>query len=400
MGIESRVTLIIFLWAGFLVVGCSDSTGPSTDSQTHWMETCNSETDCDDWLVCHCGLCTLVCEDRAACSSLGEAVSCIGTQQGPADDICLDEPSESPGVCLPSCQSDSGCEAFGGGVCTQGVCVGSVTPPEFDVDADASTGETSSDCPVARPQVRLTEVGGQWHNSLEAAPQDVVDLDAATSSVSGGSISEYEWTISDSPPGSAVELVGSTEARTSVGLDIVGRYEFDLTVTDDQGQNNCDPASTVVTVAPDTDIYIELVGGAGAVDGPDGPRLELHLVHPSGSWNEFPTDCTIENRTPDWGDSDSSDDDPVLDVPGGDVLVPTTIRLDKPEGGVYQLGVLCTAPAGTLCPSRLRVYLSGEEPAEMETTALEGAQFWEAGAIRWLDRFVSTRGRIINNGIP
>ncbi len=198
---------------------------------------------------------------------------------------------------------------------------------------------------------------------------------------------------------SALEL-GASGYLTKPLDNQVGRYEFSLTVTDDNERTNCDPASVVVTVTPSTDVYIELVAGGGAVSGPDGPPLELHFVQPGGTWNDFPTDCTVQNRTPDWGESALDTDDPVLDLPGVASQVPTTIRLDQPEEGVYQIGVLCTAEEGTPCPSLLRVYLNGESPVELETDQLEALQFWDAGRIRWTEGSVSSIDRILMNGIP
>lgn len=91
---------------------CSGSdSGPSTDSETHWMETCEQDSDCPADLSCLCDTCTATCDDT--CDDVADAATCL-----PAPTGCglAGEP-----VCLVECTGDEACEE--GYECAQGGCV-------------------------------------------------------------------------------------------------------------------------------------------------------------------------------------------------------------------------------------------------------------------------------------
>jgi hypothetical protein len=66
----------------------SDS-GGGTDSNTHFLQDCSSDADCDG-LACECGICTERCSRDAACQKLSTTAFC-SAYSGCAAPICLDE---------------------------------------------------------------------------------------------------------------------------------------------------------------------------------------------------------------------------------------------------------------------------------------------------------------------
>lgn len=110
------------LWKrGFIVLlgwlFCSCSSADSGDSQTNWLRSCRTDSECGD-LRCLCGLCTLPCSDTAACS--GErGASCVNASDSGAIAQCSGRPPAAPGLCLRDC-SASACAA--GQMCVAGVC--------------------------------------------------------------------------------------------------------------------------------------------------------------------------------------------------------------------------------------------------------------------------------------
>jgi hypothetical protein len=90
--------LLVFLAAASLAA-CARSHGPEPDSETHFLEAC--DTICPEELECLCGVCTLSCEDDVECSGLALAARCDapvttdGRQCAPTDlapGICQVEP--------------------------------------------------------------------------------------------------------------------------------------------------------------------------------------------------------------------------------------------------------------------------------------------------------------------
>ncbi len=108
------ITTLLFCALGLMA--CSG--GPSTDSETHWMQSCEADADCDADLSCICNVCTLECDGD--CSALGELATC-----GQAPQWCGDASGQ---LCLIECENSDECE--NGASCEGGLCV---DPGGFDI---------------------------------------------------------------------------------------------------------------------------------------------------------------------------------------------------------------------------------------------------------------------------
>lgn len=115
--------------------GNSESTG--TDSNTHWLEECDDDSDCGS-LACVCGACSKPCDTAAACEGFGANAVCV------VPTTC-DEPSP-PAVCDVQCTTGAECRFLGAaGVCRGGVCrVERSTPTDGECQAmDAAENGTN-----------------------------------------------------------------------------------------------------------------------------------------------------------------------------------------------------------------------------------------------------------------
>jgi hypothetical protein len=99
-----RAAALLVLMFLALLPGCESDTGaPSTNSQTHWLRSCEADADCEDALSCLCGVCTRACEATEACAGLdGEAV-CASPEAAQATEACGAAGATLPavGLCLP-----------------------------------------------------------------------------------------------------------------------------------------------------------------------------------------------------------------------------------------------------------------------------------------------------------
>ncbi len=115
-----------------LTVGCKSEGPPSTSSQTNWLVSCQSSSECGD-LECVCGTCTLDCSTMRSCAEL-EGATCVAANSPGAVALCggVSSPAD---VCAIPCDSGS-CPQ--GTSCVAGICSPDVTPSTF-VTIDTST---------------------------------------------------------------------------------------------------------------------------------------------------------------------------------------------------------------------------------------------------------------------
>lgn len=126
---------MLALLGSALLAGCYGSSGQQAkDGQSHWLEICSSASDCSDGEICACGVCTIACEQSAAC---GAGSSCEGVAARAA---CADAPSNVARVCLTTCDGEDLCG--GSGVsCASGACVATtLAEPVTDAGIDSGTG--------------------------------------------------------------------------------------------------------------------------------------------------------------------------------------------------------------------------------------------------------------------
>lgn len=119
------VALVLGAFGLGMVPSCaSTEASGGTDSNTHWLEQCQTDKDCGS-LVCRCGACTKPCAETAACGVFGANASC-------AAEVC----DTGAKACVAPCNTAADCPHGGGGFeCAGGRCA-------------ATAGPTGGPCPA------------------------------------------------------------------------------------------------------------------------------------------------------------------------------------------------------------------------------------------------------------
>lgn len=141
-----RAALFFIPMAIATAFGCAASAA-DPDSETHWLRSCNVDSDCGQGLSCLCNTCTLPC-GVSNCKGLGANASCVT----PTAEALVDDCQLAPGIalCAKACSKDADCSATGAGLrCIGGAClVGAPTSSAGrstvgDGGNDASASRTS-----------------------------------------------------------------------------------------------------------------------------------------------------------------------------------------------------------------------------------------------------------------
>ena len=129
--------------------GSGSGSGPLTDSESHFMSICMSDTDCgDEGLMCLCGVCTQVCETPDSACGLDTPSLCTPEAQLPDELFCASTIAADEGICLATCAVNSDCDTLRGEhVCVAGSCVPEplVVEPDVGVPDAADVGDTAAD---------------------------------------------------------------------------------------------------------------------------------------------------------------------------------------------------------------------------------------------------------------
>jgi len=100
-------------WIAFLcaatVAACApaDRSDPSTDTESHWLESCASGASCPEGANCVCGICSTPCSGSGSCKEVPGATTC--TTKPEVRSTCPQ--LQDTGACLESCDSDAECRA-------------------------------------------------------------------------------------------------------------------------------------------------------------------------------------------------------------------------------------------------------------------------------------------------
>jgi len=140
------------------------------------------------------------------------------------------------------------------------------------------------------------------------------------------------YPVSDGDPGDTYSYVVDLHRGNNViRVLVIGNFD----ATAQQDLQNILGASDPFEIYCQTDeinIRAVLTWNIDVVD------VDLHLIAPGGNaWTE--NDCYFSNKTPNWGDSASTLDDPALDVDNTDGYGPETIVLPSPVDGLYTIMV-------------------------------------------------------------
>ena len=252
------------------------------------------------------------------------------------------------------------------------------------------------DCPVA-----MVDISEQ----SPVAPGTIVHLSGLESYSPVNTVAEYTWSSEEPPGGLGSFHPNQSSPSPTFSAMLAGKYHFNLEVKDSEGKQSCVPASTMIRVAPEHALYIELTWFTpGDPDPYDqgfaaGPDLDLHLSHPDAEgqdldgdgeaepWFDPTFDCYWFNASPDWGPfSPPTDDDPHLTIEDVDGGGPEAIGFDIPESGAsYRIAVHAWQDHG-FGPSiaTVRVYLLGDQIFQSQAVPLVMNDLWEVAEVTWL----------------
>lgn len=322
-------------------------------------------------------------------------------------DPVLYTPDTHPDLCTGP--PDEPCEVTDGAVMT----VTSSDEEKSPLDIEVRGVGTNNHCPVAVARARIRGSGDPWTTTIDAIPLDTLEFDGRDSTDSEGDIAAYQWEVSDRPSGSVADFSpNGAVPNPTFFLDLAGTYVFTLNVFDGAGTISCDPAEVVAVVTPDEAIHVQLVwhtpGDPDETDrgGGRGSDVDLHFLHPLGSWDVAPYDCFWRNKEPNWGDRNSSADDPSLDIDDTDGAGPENINLNEPEGSpaepfTYQVGVFYYSDHNYgPSDSTVRIFINGHERFAATFPNLEDRQFWDVARIEWPSAEITRIHRLYPSGFP
>lgn len=218
-------------------------------------------------------------------------------------------------------------------------------------------------------------------NTACVLPRATVQLDGRQSRDRDGQGLSYSWRITKVPLGSIARISDPASAMPTVSVDMVGDFLVCLAVTNATGLTSTEACVTIHVVLS-VNIHMQLVWNTPNTD------LDLHLLHPKGSWGVAPWDCYSLNHSPDWRVPLDPSDDPRLDRDDVEGCGPENINLNQPEEGLtYKVGVHYFADrgGGPTVPT-IRIFINGSLAYEKVGSALQGVgHFWETAAIAWSD---------------
>lgn len=116
----------------------------------------------------------------------------------------------------------------------------------------------------------------------------------------------------------------------------------------------------------------------------NGTDVDLHFVGPGGTFYEAPNDCYYANKTPDWGVTGDTSDNPFLDVDDVDGYGPEEINLGAAAPGRYDAYVHYFADNFQgRTEAIVEVYVAGQLVATRNRPNFGCGQVWHVGWIQW-----------------
>ncbi|HMI93474.1 MAG TPA: hypothetical protein VK509_19010, partial [Polyangiales bacterium] len=100
-----------------LSAACGDHHGASSQSQTHWLQTCDADAECGSELACECGRCVAPCGANDRCDVAGLELECQARNSDAVQALC--GAAEAKPLCLEPC--DGSCAS--GQRCVAGACI-------------------------------------------------------------------------------------------------------------------------------------------------------------------------------------------------------------------------------------------------------------------------------------
>ena len=118
-----RLPMLVLTAAAWCGPSCAEvgSSTPSTSSETHFLQRCDSEAACGEGFSCLCGACTRTCDRMSTCEAVATGAQCVPIASRPPDPACPE--SAVIAFCDASCADDRDCAKLGNGyACDRGFC--------------------------------------------------------------------------------------------------------------------------------------------------------------------------------------------------------------------------------------------------------------------------------------
>jgi hypothetical protein len=132
---------VITAGLALIALGCAKSTESSDiGTNTNWMRTCDTSSDCEGNDACLCGVCTRACSESAECSTVHAATSC----EVLSETACGAQSAVSS-ACLQGCDSNGNCTSLEDGRCIAGLCV---AEPPTEAPMNDASGAPSDDASI------------------------------------------------------------------------------------------------------------------------------------------------------------------------------------------------------------------------------------------------------------
>lgn len=178
-GLRLWLTIPVVLASAFFA--CSKSAEPgSGGSETNWLKSCGSQSDCSESMSCECGICTKTCESAEDCSTVSGASTCL-VAETLDNGSCrvVSGTTASQGVCVARCEIDSDCNDSPDFECERGICVAVIKEtPKGDGSFETKRGLVFEEDDVT---VTETEAGTVPEDTVSAsADGNIIDENTVT----------------------------------------------------------------------------------------------------------------------------------------------------------------------------------------------------------------------------
>ncbi len=201
--------------------------------------------------------------------------------------------------------------------------------------------------PIPVASIPTAVAGNSQVITLTAGSTGSAVIDGSASSDAGGSIISYQWGKLSGPSGD--QLISASQARTTLNFNSPGNYIYQLTITDNQGNNSASRVSIQVNPAP-----IPVASIPSAVAGND-----QQITLPGGSFTLNGTaskDAGGVITSYEWGK---------LSGPAGDQVFSSnkaSTMVNVVNAGTYTYQLYITDNQGHSSASRMNVIVSGPQP--------------------------------------
>jgi hypothetical protein len=217
------------LWLALALCACNAKTTPERDSQSHWLDRCESSAECGGDAQCLCGVCSRPCSAQSECGGAAEVearcteLSAIGAE-------CADQGENR--ICLPRCDGERGCDVFGAGLsCVSGVCV-AVRESSSAGAGGAADGGSAGRSSTGNAGRSATGVAGS--GSAGRAGDAAVDAGMRDGSVMDMMCGAFVPEVTASP--ATVRLANATNENLFLGLPVMGCSEdFRFSIEAEEG---------------------------------------------------------------------------------------------------------------------------------------------------------------------